>query len=182
MVFAEKLTRLLQLRGLSARALASELEFSNATVSAWLKGAGPRPDALKTLAEFLQIPIEVLADDAKGLPFDQHLAELGDTSKAALAEFPDNPPAARVLSDFLDLKNANRRQAAAVLQSIKDLAIAGRELDGDEPRFDILLAAIRGDVARVITPEMHEAARRRALADGAARRPAPSEPGKRREA
>src|SRR4051812_23604933 len=105
MTFPLKLKRILQLRGLSARALASELDLSNATVSAWLRGTAPRPEALKALADYLQLPVEVLADDTKPLPYEQHLDELTDASKAAVAEFPNNAPAAQARSDYLDLRN-----------------------------------------------------------------------------
>lgn len=66
--FSDKISRLMNRRGLSARSLASALALSNGAVSAWKKGARPHAPIMLKLAEFFDVPADVLADDSRDLP------------------------------------------------------------------------------------------------------------------
>jgi transcriptional regulator with XRE-family HTH domain len=66
--FSEKITYLLQKRGLSHRALAEHLGLSNASVSAWAKGSRPRAGVAVQLAAYFEVSVEDLRDDSRELP------------------------------------------------------------------------------------------------------------------
>jgi transcriptional regulator with XRE-family HTH domain len=69
-VFAQKTLALMRRRGLSARALAKDLALSNSTVAGWLKASRPQPAQAKQIADYFEVPADVLLDDSKDLPPD----------------------------------------------------------------------------------------------------------------
>lgn len=67
-LFSEKLRRLMRVRGETTRSLGAAVDVTSGAVTGWTKGAEPRPDAAKRLADHFKIPVEVLLDDTRDLP------------------------------------------------------------------------------------------------------------------
>ncbi len=66
--FIQKLDLLRRQKGLSVRALATELGVGVGTVGGWLKEFRPRPQVARRLADFFDVSVEDLLDDTRELP------------------------------------------------------------------------------------------------------------------
>lgn len=141
--FSEKLSLLLRKRGLSHRALAEQLGLSNASVSAWAKGARPRPSVSTQLADYFGVTVEGLLDDSRDLPGaeppPQKLEEVQMPydflakplkTAAALAQREHGPdPAAGQATFERHLANLRAMRELAQSQNPRDPAAASAQLD-----------------------------------------------------
>jgi transcriptional regulator with XRE-family HTH domain len=135
MPFDEKLQTLLRRRGLSARALAHELGVSNSTVAGWLKSSRPQAAQAKQLADFFEVSVDELVDDAKPLPptipFRRHLGAVQDTRHKVEEAYPDNPEAQREAFDSLEWQRVFAEREAQITAERKSLAAQLRAMADD---------------------------------------------------
>ena len=62
-IFADNLSRLLEERGLEQQRVASDLNISTSTLSAWVTGKRfPRADIMQLLAQYLHVTVSELVD------------------------------------------------------------------------------------------------------------------------
>ena len=62
-IFADNLSRLLEERGLEQQRVASDLNISTSTLSAWVTGQRfPRADIMQSLAQYLHVTVSELVD------------------------------------------------------------------------------------------------------------------------
>ena len=78
MTFAEKLNRLCTGRGFPVSRIGEKIgeAIPRGTVSQWkTRGSMPRPETLKKIADYFEVPVEWLTDDSKGFEFDPEAAD-----------------------------------------------------------------------------------------------------------
>lgn len=69
MTFIEKLQALSRRKGRSLRAISKELGFDPSAPAQWkIRQSQPRPEISKSLADYFQIPVDILLDDKQALP------------------------------------------------------------------------------------------------------------------
>jgi len=76
--FAEKITKLCNGAGFAVTRIKDKtgINVSRATANAWItRGARPRPETMKALADYFGVPVEWLTDDSKGFEFDPEAAD-----------------------------------------------------------------------------------------------------------
>jgi transcriptional regulator with XRE-family HTH domain len=62
-MFFQRLTKLCEERGISVTRLAKEIGKGSATATGWKKGAPPRSDTLKAIADYFDVPVRYLKDE-----------------------------------------------------------------------------------------------------------------------
>lgn len=112
--FIQKLDLLRRKKGLSVRALATELGVGVGTVGGWLKEYRPRPQVARRLADYFGVSVEDLLDDARELPTDDaslNTAALPAAGAAAHREHGEAPAGQAAFETYLGQIRAMRAEA-----------------------------------------------------------------------
>ncbi len=138
MQFAQKITSLMRRRGLSTRSLGAHVGVSNGTVAGWTKGAAPRPDAAKRLADYFQIPVDVLLDDARSLPVEYEAARVEEERQEHMVSAPLRLAASA--ADKLSGTQAERQAAfEKYLRRIHEFRAAAEKVAGGNSTLAAML-------------------------------------------
>jgi transcriptional regulator with XRE-family HTH domain len=103
--FSKKLQSLLEKRGLKPAGFAREIGISHVAVGNWLKGAVPKSDKLRAIAEFFDVPIGDLL-------FEAHLDRIQEASRKAVAKYGETPEAQAAMEDELKTLDAEEKRVA----------------------------------------------------------------------
>ena len=115
-------------RGLSTRSLGDAVGVSNGTVAGWTRGAQPRPDVAKRLADHFGLAVATLLDDTVALPADpwQEVQERY-SSAAILAETvagPAGSPGAQHVYEAKLYRGAWEREVREAAHALRSHAAA----------------------------------------------------------
>jgi transcriptional regulator with XRE-family HTH domain len=109
MTFAEKLQKLMSLRGETQRSLGLALSLSHRAIGGWLKsGVLPHPSTAKKLAEYFGVPVDDLLDDNRTLQRNDIREIVSQKLRADAQEarqaFPDAPQMAAMYIELKGIK------------------------------------------------------------------------------
>jgi len=142
--FPEKLERLMRTSGVTQRRLAEALGVSHRAVGGWLKGAAPRAEALKGIADYFGFGVEMLTDDRQSLPDQLAPFEVIEETRGYMVREPIE--AAARAADRVGGTQSDRQQAFEhYLQTLRDIReeaerLAGGDLQQARTIFDRMLA------------------------------------------
>lgn len=128
----------MRMRGETTRSLGQAVGATSGAVTGWTKGAQPRGEVTRKLAEHFGVTLEVLLDDTRELPGEyaldnatenmtvaEHMAEVPLKAAAALAEarFGSGPRGQAAFEDYLRTIRGMRTEAEALAKGDARVAV-----------------------------------------------------------
>lgn len=124
--------------GLSTRSLGARVGVSNGTVAGWTRGAAPRADAAKRLADCFGIPVDVLLDDARDLPAEYSERQVAESPGEHLVAAPLR--AAAQMADRTPGTAAERQRSfETYVKLVRDLRAEAEAIAGGNQALAVTL-------------------------------------------